>query len=59
LPGSRIPIVSENELRISKPDFVVILPWNLRTEIMHQLGYIKEWNAKFVTAVPQLEIVRA
>jgi hypothetical protein len=59
LPGSRIPIVSENELKTSKPDFVVILPWNLRTEVMHQLDYVKEWNGAFVTAVPQLEIVKA
>ena len=59
LPGSRIPIVSEKELRISKPEFVVILPWNLRTEVMHQLDYVKEWNGAFVTAVPQLEIVKA
>jgi hypothetical protein len=59
LPGSRIPIVSENELKTSKPDFVVILPWNLRTEVMLQLDYVKEWNGAFVTAVPQLEIVKA
>ena len=57
LPGSRIPIVSEDELHISQPDYVVILPWNLRVEVMQQLGYISKWEAKFVTAVPKLEIV--
>ena len=57
LPGSRIPIVSEDELHISQPDYVVILPWNLRVEVMQQLGYISKWGAKFVTAVPKLEIV--
>ena len=57
LPGSRIPIVSEDELRTSQPDYVVILPWNLRVEVMQQLEYISAWGAKFVTAVPKLEII--
>jgi len=57
LPGSHIPIVSEERIREKKPDYVVILPWNLRAEIMEQLAYVHEWGAKFVTAVPEL-IVR-
>ena len=57
LPCSRIPIVSEDELLVSQPDYVVILPWNLRVEVMQQLGYISKWGAKFVMAVPKLEIV--
>lgn len=56
LPGSRISIVSEDLLKEGKPDFVVILPWNLREEIMHQLRYVREWGACFVTAVPTLEV---
>jgi 2-polyprenyl-3-methyl-5-hydroxy-6-metoxy-1,4-benzoquinol methylase len=56
LPGSRIPITTEDHLRNSQPDYVVILPWNLKAEIMEQLSYIKEWSGKFITAVPQLEI---
>lgn len=56
MPGSRIPIVEENQLHTSKPDYVVILPWNLKTEVMLQLEYIKSWNGQFVTAVPHLEI---
>ncbi|MEM8638653.1 MAG: class I SAM-dependent methyltransferase [Cyanobacteria bacterium P01_G01_bin.54] len=56
LPGSRIPIVEETYLQIQKPDYVVILPWNLKDEIMTQLRYIREWGGEFVTAVPQLEI---
>jgi hypothetical protein len=56
LPGSRIPIVDENRLKEAKPGHVVILPWNLKTEVMQQLQYIKDWNAHFVTAVPALEI---
>ena len=54
LPGSRIPVVSEAYLREIRPDFVVILPWNLREEISKQLAYIRDWNGRFVTAVPEL-----
>jgi trans-aconitate methyltransferase len=56
MPGSRIPIVAESHLRDMKPDFVVILPWNLRDEIVGQLAYVREWGAKFVTAVPGLRV---
>ena len=56
LPGSRIPVVSEASLREARPDFVVILPWNLKSEITHQLAYIREWGGKFVTVIPQFEI---
>ncbi|MGC8603013.1 MAG: methyltransferase C-terminal domain-containing protein, partial [Desulfomonilaceae bacterium] len=55
LPGSRVPIVSEDHLRDHRPDRVVILPWNLRDEVMRQLSYIREWGGKFVAAVPVLE----
>lgn len=54
LPGSRIPVVAEARIRESRPDFVVILPWNLREEITTQLGYIREWGGKFVTVIPEL-----
>lgn len=53
-PGSRIPIVDEEHLRIKRPDYVVILPWNLTNEVMTQLAYIREWGGQFVTAVPTL-----
>lgn len=56
LPGSRIPIVDESCIVASKPDYVVILPWNLREEVMTQLAYIREWGGQFVTAVPSLTI---
>jgi SAM-dependent methyltransferase len=54
LPGSRIPIADEQRLKDEKPDRVVILPWNIQTEIMNQLSYISDWGGKFVTAIPQL-----
>lgn len=56
LPGSRIPIVNETVLRKAKPDYVIILPWNLKPEITKQLHYIREWNGQFVTAVPTLVV---
>lgn len=54
LPGSRIPIVDEAHLRHGKPDYVLLLPWNLREELVGQLEYIRTWAGKFVTAVPSL-----
>jgi hypothetical protein len=59
LPGSHIPVVNESELKRHKPDYVVILPWNLKSEITTQLAYIKEWGGKFVTAIPELVITEA
>ena len=56
LPGCRIPIVAEAHLIQAKPDYVVILPWNLRTEVIEQLAYIREWGGQFVTAVPNIKI---
>ena len=56
LPASHIPVVNEEYLKDAKPDFVIILPWNLKEEIMQQLSYIKEWGGKFVTAIPALQI---
>jgi SAM-dependent methyltransferase len=56
LPGSRIPIVGENVLYQDRPDYVVILPWNLKSEVMRQLKDAGLVTARFVTAVPRLEI---
>lgn len=56
MPGSRISIVNESRLQETKPDYVVILPWNLRAEVTQQLDYIRKWGGKFVTAVPELRI---
>ena len=56
LPGSRISIVSEDVMKESQPDYIVILPWNLQQEVMKQLSYTSVWGAKFVTAVPSLTI---
>jgi SAM-dependent methyltransferase len=56
MPGSRIPIVDESVLDRDRPDYIVILPWNLRTEVTQQLARARAWGARFVTAVPALEI---
>ncbi|MCF1713208.1 class I SAM-dependent methyltransferase [Flavihumibacter sp. RY-1] len=57
LPGSHIPVVDETHLKQSRPDYVLILPWNLKSEIIEQLKYIAEWNGKFVVPIPRLEII--
>jgi len=56
MPGSRIPIVAEAHLQSNQPDLVLILPWNLRDEVMNQLGYIRQWGGQFVIAIPKLNI---
>ena len=56
MPGSRIPIVDERYLKKTKPDYVVIFPWNLKSEVMSQLEYIRAWGGQFVTAIPELRI---
>ncbi len=56
LPGVHIPVYDETVIKNTKPDYIVILPWNLKDEIATQLGYIKEWGGKFVVAVPNLQI---
>ncbi len=56
MPGSRIRIVDEQALMALRPERVVILPWNLRDEIMRQLSSIRDWGGKFVTAIPTLTI---
>lgn len=56
MPGSRIPIVDEEQLRRDRPDYVLILPWNLREELETQLAYVREWGGQIVTAIPSLKV---
>ena len=56
LPASHIPVVNEQFLKDAKPDFVLILPWNLKEEIGEQLSYVKEWGGKLVVAIPTIDI---
>ena len=57
MPGSRIPIFSEDFLKKIMPDYICILPWNLKSEITAQLDYIKEWGGSFVLAIPELSVI--
>jgi 2-polyprenyl-3-methyl-5-hydroxy-6-metoxy-1,4-benzoquinol methylase len=56
MPGSRIPIVTQEHLLSDKPDYILILPWNLKQEVMAQLEQARAWGAQFVTAVPTLTV---
>jgi len=56
LPASHIPVVEESYLKEHRPDFVLILPWNLREEITRQLAYIRDWGGRFVIPIPHLEL---
>ena len=54
LPGSHISVVKEDEITRLTPDYILILPWNIKDEIIEQLSYIRKWGGRFVTAVPNL-----
>ena len=56
LPGSRIPILSPDHINSAKPDYVLILPWNLQAEISDQLSFIRAWGGAFVVSVPKIEV---
>ena len=56
LPGSHIPIYHPDKIREERPDYVVILPWNLKDEIMKQLAFIREWGGKFVVPIPKVTV---
>jgi SAM-dependent methyltransferase len=56
LPGSHVPVVDESVLRERRPDYIIILPWNIKDEITRQLSYVREWKGKFVTAIPSISI---
>jgi len=57
MPGSRIPIQDEQFIREDKPNYIIILPWNIKQEVIQQLDYVREWGGQFVTSIPSLEIL--
>jgi len=57
LPGSCLPIVAPEVIKRTRPDFILILPWNHKEEIMNKLSYIREWGGRFVLALPKLQIL--
>ena len=58
LPGTHIPIFGPEKIKETRPDYVLILPWNLKDEIMAQLAEIRTWGGQFVIPIPRLEVVR-
>jgi hypothetical protein len=56
LPGSRIPIYHPDRIRESRPDYVFILPWNLKAEIQEQLAYVRQWGCRFIIPIPQATV---
>jgi ABC-type Fe3+-hydroxamate transport system substrate-binding protein len=57
LPGSRIPIYSPEKIEETKPDYIIILPWNIKEEIISQMNYVREWGGKFITLIPNIEVI--
>jgi hypothetical protein len=56
LPGTHIPIHHPDKIKETQPDYVIILPWNIKDEIMRQMAYIRDWKGKFVTLIPEVRI---
>jgi 2-polyprenyl-3-methyl-5-hydroxy-6-metoxy-1,4-benzoquinol methylase len=59
LPGSHIPVYSEARIRATRPDYIIIFPWNLKDEIIEQLSYVAEWNCEFVVFIPDTRVIKA
>jgi SAM-dependent methyltransferase len=57
LPGTHIPIKHPDKIREDKPDYILILPWNIKDEIMEQMSFIREWGGKFIIPIPEVRIV--
>jgi 2-polyprenyl-3-methyl-5-hydroxy-6-metoxy-1,4-benzoquinol methylase len=57
LPGSHLPVVKEDRIRKLRPEYVIVLPWNIKEEIMNQLRYIRDWGGKFVIPIPEVTIL--
>lgn len=57
LPGTHIPVHSQDRIRNDKPDYIVILPWNIKDEIINQLSYIGDWGGKFILLLPDVRVV--
>ena len=57
LPGSHIPIKSVEAIQETKPDYIIILPWNNKDEIMEQISFVTNWGGKFVIPIPEVKIL--
>jgi hypothetical protein len=57
LPGTHIPIHPVERIAETRPDFVLLLPWNLRDELSAQLAYVREWGGRLVVPIPSVEVL--
>jgi SAM-dependent methyltransferase len=57
LPGTHIPVFHPDCIAETKPDYILILPWNLKEELIEQLSYVREWGAKFILPIPRVEVI--
>ena len=57
LPGTHIPIYGPDKIKEKKPDYLLILPWNIKDEIMEQMAYIREWGGQFVVLIPEVKVL--
>jgi hypothetical protein len=57
LPGTHIPIFPVDKIRETRPNYVLILPWNLKDEIMEQMSYVREWGGRFIVPIPKAEVL--
>ena len=55
-PGTHIPIYPPEKIRETRPDYLLILPWNLRSEVMNQMAFIREWGGEFIVPIPEATI---
>ena len=59
LPGTHIPIRHPDQIKIDKPDYIMILPWNIKDEIMEQMSFINDWGGKFIIPIPEVQVIDA
>ena len=57
LPGTHIPVYAPDKIAETRPDYVLILPWNLKKEISQQMAHIQEWGGKFVIPIPEVQVL--
>ncbi|HKU51248.1 MAG TPA: methyltransferase C-terminal domain-containing protein, partial [Nitrospira sp.] len=57
LPGVRVPILAPDMIKQTKPDYVLILPWNIKDEVMQQMAFIREWGGRFVVPIPEVKVL--
>jgi hypothetical protein len=58
LPGTHIPVFHPDRIRETRPDYVLILPWNLKDEVMLQMAYVRRWGARFVIPIPKVQVLQ-